>query len=101
MESTSKITHGEIEITVTTSKAQILTRREAIWAVRFTEALAMEKGDPERYKLWAGYIGLIAAVVEVKGIPWPLSFEEFLKLPEELVNKWIYTVQCSLGKALH
>ncbi|MFH1555138.1 MAG: hypothetical protein ABII76_09785 [Pseudomonadota bacterium] len=34
------------------------------------------------------YPPLIAATVEAEGIPWPLTFEQFLELPDTLMRPW-------------
>lgn len=34
------------------------------------------------------YPDLAACVVQAEGLPWPISFEEFSQLPDELVARW-------------
>jgi hypothetical protein len=45
--------------------------------------------DPDRalLRFWT-YPDLVAATIEASGIPWPLSFEDFLDLPDQLSAKW-------------
>jgi hypothetical protein len=35
---------------------------------------------------------IVAGTVEVKGLPWPITFEEFVELDEVLVDKWVDAV---------
>lgn len=34
------------------------------------------------------YPDLIAATKQVEGIPWPISFDEFIALPDDLIAAW-------------
>jgi hypothetical protein len=31
---------------------------------------------------------IVASTTKVIGLPWPMTFEEFVELPEDLVNRW-------------
>ncbi|MGQ9491726.1 MAG: hypothetical protein ACUVS6_13720 [Anaerolineae bacterium] len=84
---TETVTYHDIQITV--SEATVLqgTRRGVLRG----EALRLNVEDepPERWLLRViTYPDLVAATVEVRGIPWPLEFADFCGLPERLVNDW-------------
>ncbi len=34
------------------------------------------------------YPDLIAATVTAEGVPWPMRFEEFMELPDDLISVW-------------
>lgn len=34
------------------------------------------------------YPDLISATVKTEGVPWPMSFEEFIDLPDDLIARW-------------
>jgi len=74
-------------ITLTVSAATVLIgmRRTRLQV----EGRSAEETDPDRtlLRLYT-YPDLVAATVEAQGIPWPLSFEDFLELPDRLAAQW-------------
>ena len=32
---------------------------------------------------------VVCATISVKGLPWPMAFEDFMLLDEDLVNQWV------------
>ena len=74
-----------IRLTVSEATVLIGMRRTRI-------RVEMEKADePDLDRKLLGlytYPDLVAATVQVEGLPWPLDFEAFLELPDALVAHW-------------
>lgn len=82
----------DARISVTVVRATVLVgARRSVSRVEASE-LIKEAGDemPHEVKILRGitYPDLIVCTVEAQGIPWPLSFDDFLELDDEFVDMW-------------
>lgn len=78
---------NELEVRLTVSEATTLIglRRTRLKV----DQSKIEEGDPDRALLRVfTYPDLVAPVVETSGLDWPLDFESFAGLPEQLVILW-------------
>ena len=81
---TRTIGYGDIKLVVSEATTMIGFRRTRY----LEEAQAIEDDDPDRALLRRAFAYLKAATVEAEGLSWPLTFEEYLELPEALAIEW-------------
>ena len=84
---TVKYRKGGINVTLEISPATALMGMER--SVLMAEAQKVED-EPRATQILhrAVYPDLVACTVKVEGIEWPLDFEAFARLPDELVARW-------------
>jgi hypothetical protein len=90
---------ASVSIRLTLAEADLLSvmRRERL----MNETTLPPDADPELRRLRRLYIDVISATVQAEGIPWPLSFEDFCKLPHALITRWSEAVwRLNLGWVL-
>jgi hypothetical protein len=82
---TRTIEHQDIKLTVSEATTLIGMKRTRLKV----EASKAGETDVDRHLLRLyPYADLVAATIQAEGLPWPLDFESFLALPEQLVAKW-------------
>ncbi len=66
---------------------------------RVSKTIAMqklidEKEIPEDFKFLAvvAYPDVLSATTKVEGMEWPVTFDQFIDLPEELLDDWLTDV---------
>lgn len=85
MSETRTLERDGVRITVAPATVLIGMRRTRLQV----EGRSAEESDPDRALLHLyTYPDLIAATVEAEGIPWPISFDDFLTLPDQLAAQW-------------
>jgi len=82
------VKHEDIAITVGVASILMGMQRSIAKGEAFRACKEGEVEPARRILAIVTYPDLIASVVEVDGIPWPLAFEQFLELPEILVTTW-------------
>ena len=85
-----KIEHKELSLSVDVDRADVLmgTRHTILVSQGFAEADEKEELAIRLVRLYT-YPACIAATAKRKGFSeWPISFEDFCKLPEEFVVEW-------------
>lgn len=84
---TRTIEQGDVRIVVQAADAEMGMNRSLIREEgrRETEE---EQSTARRILRIYTYPDLIATTIEAEGIPWPLDFETFLRLPDRLVAEW-------------
>lgn len=82
---TRTIEHNDFKLTVSEATTLIGMKRTRLKV----EATNAGETDVDRHLLRLyPYSDLVAATVAAEGLPWPLDFESFLALPEQLVAEW-------------
>jgi len=81
---------SEVSITVVRATAKIGVQRYLLASKGAEE----NKDEDEALKILRlmFYPDLISATTDVTGMKYPLTFEELIELPEDLVNKWAEAV---------
>jgi hypothetical protein len=83
--------NGELTVKLTVVAASILVSvARSLLRTDASKALDANPDAPQAVRIlhrWT-YPDLIAATVAAEGIPWPLSFDDFAALPEELGDLW-------------
>jgi len=81
---------SKVSITVARATAKIGVQRYLLASKGAEE----NKDEDEALKILRlmFYPDLICATIEVEGMKFPISFEELIELPEDLVNKWAEAV---------
>jgi hypothetical protein len=81
----TEVVYQDVRLVLSEASILISMRRYRL----MEEARAVKESDPDRAFLRESvYPNLVAATVEATGIPWPLTFEEFVELPEALWDAW-------------
>lgn len=85
----------EISVTIQEADAVIGLRRKLLSAQAFVEdaenpgTVKPVETDPARHMLRVmDFPNLVAPVVEVQGLPDPITFEDFASLPEVMLTRW-------------
>jgi hypothetical protein len=78
---------SEVAITVVRATARIGMARYILANKGFKENEA-EPDEALKLLRVMVYPDLVAATTEVTGMKYPLEFEEFIELPEDLINQW-------------
>ncbi len=97
MRKTKTIEYRDDELTVRLTVAASTIERGTDRTIRRVEAQAALEGQPgvtpaRRVLQAITYPDALAATVAVEGLPWPLDFETFAALPEELGEVWLEAV---------
>jgi hypothetical protein len=79
---TKVVEYGPYRITVRESTALEEARRERLAAGCFNEK------DADRAVAQLMYADLCGATVAAEGLEWPVTFEDYLTLPGELIGLW-------------
>ena len=85
---TETVEDGDITITVGVASILMGMQRSIAKGEAYRASQVGEVDPAQRILAIVTYPDLVASVVEVNGIPWPLAFEDFLELPEVLVTRW-------------
>jgi hypothetical protein len=82
---TRSIEKGDIKLTVSEATALIGMKRTRLKL----EAERAAETDPDRHLLrMLTFPDVVSATVQAEGLEWPLDFETFVALPDQLVAKW-------------
>lgn len=79
--------NSQVEITVTRATAKIGVMRYLLVG-QAIEANKKDEDEANRILHLTLFPDLTAATVATQGLKMPLTFEEFIELPEEFVNQW-------------
>jgi len=82
---------AEVTITVVRASAKIGIERYLL-ASKGAEENKEEPSEALKILRMMLYPDLTVATTEVTGMPYPLTFDEFIELPEDLINKWAEAV---------
>lgn len=75
-----------VQITVQEANGLMAARREVL-AAKAYQSPADDEAE-QWMRAWVCPI-LIAATVAVEGVKWPLTIDEIIALPDEIVNAWL------------
>lgn len=87
MDDIRTITQGDAKVVVGTASALMGMHRSRIREEGRKEIESETDVDRKILRIYT-YPDLVSATVEAEGIPWPLDFETFLGLPDQLVAAW-------------
>ncbi len=76
-----------VEITAVRASAKIGINRYLLSSKAYKEN-EIETDEALKILRLILFPDLVVTAIEVTGIPWPLSFDEFINLPEDLTNQW-------------
>jgi hypothetical protein len=102
MENEKVIKQGKVKITVRratvlagTKRYRLMNEGAVAMGVKDLEKLDVPAGvDPDTFSLRVfTYPNFMAATIDIEGLPWPMSFEEFCAVDEELWNDWSRAVR--------
>lgn len=82
---------AEVAITVVRASAKIGIERYLL-ASKGAEENKNENSEALKILRLMLYPDLTVATTEVTGMPYPLTFDEFIELPEDLINVWAEAV---------
>jgi hypothetical protein len=93
---------GEISVTIQEANAVIGLKRKLLSSEAFTldpnnkgEMIPVEEDHVRHMLRVLDYPNFVAPVVEIHGLPDPITFEDFANLPEEWLDRWseaVYTL---------
>ena len=79
-----------IALTLVRATARLGARRGYMMGEAFQEFETNKEFPKELQNLrWLLYPNVIAGTESVEGMPWPLTFEEFIELPEGFIDDWV------------
>lgn len=82
---TRVVKHGNIKLVVSEATALIGMKRTRLKL----EGERAKEADPDRHILrMLTFPDVVAATVQAEGMEWPLDFETFVGLPDQVVGKW-------------
>ncbi len=84
----------ELNVSLVIGRATVRTKieREKLSGQAFENSKPVNPDLNVHYRQAVIYPACIAATLEAPGLDWPLSFDQFLDLPDELVDAWYAAV---------
>jgi len=88
---TLKYSDGEIDATIEIGKANGRMGAKHGAMVEETRQFCKDSPGCDRFEIDArwSFTAVVPATLSVTGLPWPMTVEQFVNLPEELSDMWL------------